>query len=762
MYPPAPLRTVGFWLSAAILLNVLASAGACAQSTLSVPARLVLTDSGFIGIEHRGGGTTLARYDWTLMRRGTLWLPGANVLDVVPGRILSTKDPSSGILLISVAGQTGLYSTHLIGGKFDSEFSLSPFNVDTLPHVTNIVGRVIVPGASGGSTEALLLAGDSALCAVNDSGRILFSASPRSLGGHVVRTLTPSSAPGSTLLVTRAVDGIHLLLLDAASGTIKSEQRLETDGDVWAGLCPEDGGEVLVVAVASPSPAVWVADVGLASAPRRFPLRGPPIGVATITTSTREVKPVVVLATLPRPSIQIAGDDQAIALDYYAESQPQEFLTSGAIRVLAAADSLALFDDRFVARGTAPSIGGVGRTLVALDSTRAIVVHTAGSRVIALQPVRSWVATNWIPLVLGAGACVIVLLVIAAWQRFRFLRTVYSNMVRVPGAQGVIVANRRGRVRRLNDAARRSLAIDTYIPRGRHILEYLRGEHLEPVLPLVRGLLANGESFTRRLDMSLEAGLRTINVQGRPMSSPNGSTAGYLLLVDDVTDTLERDRLLNWASVAHHIAHEMKTPLGTVMMTAELLHQRLSASDSIDDATRSTSRIVRQAARLREIVDDLLTIARSEAPQRTPADLALLVQGVAHDVGEHLPSNIAIEVKVSVDDCRCLVDVNQIVAAFRNLLDNAWQAIGDRAEGRISVDLNGTEDALTVAVTDNGPGMDQRTLARIFQPFYTERQGGSGIGTMIIKRVVEAHQGTVDVSSTPGLGTTFTITLPKR
>lgn len=756
---PERSRSLGSWLSAVIVLVALASAGAIAQSA---PGRLIRIDSGFVAIEHRGGGTALTRYDDSLARRGMIWLPDAVVADIAPGRILSLKDPGAGILLISVSGQTGLYVTPLNSGRFDSRFALTPLNVDSIPPVAVIVGRLIIPDGAGNSTEALLLAGDSALCAVTDSGRVLYAISARQLGGSIVRTLIPATVSGVILVVTRSRDGLHVLRLDGGSGSVNADQRLDTDGEAWAELCSTDRGEELVLAVASASSSAWVADAKLASAPQHYTLKGPPIGITTRLAPGGGTTPVVVLGTLPLPSLQAPGSDQVTELDYSLGSQPEELLSSGPIRILAAADSLAMFDHTFVARGSAPSVGGRGRSFIALDATRGVVVHPTGSRLVMLLPEQPWFKRQWELIAVVTGGVAIALLLILAWRRFRFLRTIYTNMVRVPGAQGVIVATRRGRVRRLNDAARRSLRIDAYIPLGRHLLEYMGGERFEQLTPLVRTLLVDGEAFSRRLEMEGEVGERVLNVQGRPMSAENGSTAGYLLLVDDVTDTLERDRLLNWASVAHHIAHEMKTPLGTVMMTAELLHDRLAGSDAGGEATRSTSRIIRQATRLREIVDDLLTIARSEALQRTPADLGLVLGSLAHDVGEHLPANIAIDVAFRIDDARCSIDVNQIIAAFRNLIDNAWQAIGEHPDGRIEITLDGTSTHLVVVVADNGPGMAPKTLARIFQPFYTERQGGSGIGTMIIKRVIEAHRGDISVKSAPGAGTMFTITLPRR
>lgn len=246
------------------------------------------------------------------------------------------------------------------------------------------------------------------------------------------------------------------------------------------------------------------------------------------------------------------------------------------------------------------------------------------------------------------------------------------------------------------------------------------------------------------------------------MTSEGGSITGYLLLIDDVTGALERERLLNWASVAHHIAHEMKTPLGTMTLTAELLHDRLGREGLSAEFTRSTARILRQTGRLRGIIDDLMTIARTESIERAPADLGLVLEGIIQETEEHLPPTVSIRMERACEDARCMVDVHQITAAMRNVITNAWQAIGERADGRIDIVLEEQGDNLIVSVKDNGIGMTQRTLERLFHPFYTERAGGSGIGTIIVKRVIEGHGGTVAVESRPGEGSRFVLTFPRR
>jgi signal transduction histidine kinase len=138
-----------------------------------------------------------------------------------------------------------------------------------------------------------------------------------------------------------------------------------------------------------------------------------------------------------------------------------------------------------------------------------------------------------------------------------------------------------------------------------------------------------------------------------------------------------------------------------------------------------------------------------------------MLSSLAHDYQDILPRSVELRLIIEGERFRALVDVGQLTVALRNLIDNAWQAIGSREGGVVTIAVKETAEEIRIIVQDNGRGMSQQTLAKLFQPFYTEREGGSGIGTVIVKRVIEGHGGTVNVESAQGRGTQFILTLPR-
>lgn len=751
----APHRLVLLLLM--FLLGLAGSGDVAAQHERTVAGRIVRITHGYIAIGLQGSLAQLTRYDDSLRHQGSIWLRGAIVRDVC-GIPRNGGGDTTWVMLADISGGSALFRIPLKSTRFDESFDPAPLSRDTLPAADRLIGPTWI---RNGASEAVVVAGDSVLMVVDMSGTMRMALDGRLSGRMIVAAYVPATLPGRLLAVALGSDGIHLMLIDATTGSLIVDTPLGATGHPRTDIVRTARGELMLIAIGNPRPIVWVCDVALASHPWQASLAAPPLGITTLDRDGSTL-PAVVLSTLPRPSLQLVGRQERLWLDYPLGSQPEVFLDDDGLRILAGPDSLVMYDSLFRQRGVAPSPPGPGRSVIRISDTEGIVAGDLRSHIVTMAEPAGWLERHWGTIAIWIGGVLIAVVVIAAWRRYRFLRTIYTNMVRGTGAQGIVVTSRRGRVQHLNDSARRSLGIDSYIPLGRHLLEYLPIERFDALNQRIRRLLSTSEPFVERVDVEGESDIRALALHGRPMTSERGSITGYLLLIDDVTGALERERLLNWASVAHHIAHEMKTPLGTMTLTAELLHDRLGREGLSAEFTRSTARILRQTGRLRGIIDDLMTIARTESIERAPADLGLVLEGLIQETEEHLPPTVSIRMERTCEDARCSVDVHQITAAMRNVITNAWQAIGERTDGRIDIALEEQDDNLIVSVKDNGIGMTQRTLERLFQPFYTERAGGSGIGTIIVKRVIEGHGGTVAVESRPGEGSRFVLTFPRR
>lgn len=616
--------------------------------------------------------------------------------------------------------------------------------------------RIVATGDFNRDGEhEVAIVGDSAFAIVGLGGTMMTT-----LHGSMIDAYALSGGDRFVLLMRQGAN-VMVSMFDARTMRVVDEQQVQLTGTIHS-LMDSEGQPTLALASSQPNSTAYVLQLQRSLASRPFAMHDPVFTLVPLEIEGRTVA-AALTREYPLRLVPLALETPTKSIEYPLSTVFDAVAVGSRHIAVIATDSVAIYSREWKLLGTAASPGTGTPRLTELADSSLLLATREGSIRIRLDPEGpSWLARNW-PLLLWAILALLVLGTIAALaMRYLHVQSIYFNLVGVPSSHGVIVLSRTQRVTQMNGSARELLGISSYIPLGRHIGEYITRDELRGVIALLRRLFIDGESFEQRIDIDTGEGSRALTFRGRTMLTRAGFRGGYLLLVEDVTSTIAQERLINWASVAHHIAHEMKTPLGTVRMTAEMLRDRLSANGRDEEYLRATTRILRQSERLREIVDDLLTVARTESLQRSRADFSLLIASLAHDYREYLPSNVSLEVTISGEDHRCLIDVQQVTVAIRNLLDNARHAIGGRDDGHIRINVDENDVDVMLAVEDNGVGMTAETLASLFQPFYSEREDGSGIGTVIIKRVFEAHGGAVSVASSPGHGTKFEVRIPRE
>lgn len=733
------LRVWLLWLGVAAVLFPLPAIGQHTPAAVLSPAnsaeRLWKIPSGYLGIAQTFGRTQLTSYNDSLRPLETTYsLLAIHDLHLPPSSAADTV-----LLLAEESGRTMLASL-----KVKGKLEIRLLQRTSIPRCTRFL-----PGGE-------FAVGDSALVSVAQ-GRM-----EPLRQGEVLDAIEISRAGDTSRLVVAQRDGDELLLSAIVPGDTAApiSTRLPFAGGSVR-LVRAGAGEVVLIQSGTSSRAILL-DAGLLVVNGTITLPTIPAGVAQIDVGGVAI-PAAIIGTYPRPlAFPLSPAATPSEIEWPLFQPFRSVAQAGGIIALVGTDSAALYDSTMRLVAVGPSGGANAASLAILPSGQLLLSSAEGSRLLAVDlTLPGWFARHWQWIIPAAISLAVLAGLVLVVRRYLFARNLYRNLVRIPNSGGVIVLSRSQRVSHLNDSARGMLEVDRYIPLGRHVSEYVRGAEWSGLMPLLRRLFQEGEPFELKMDLRREGDIRAVSLRGRPLYGRFGAPAGYLLLMEDVTRTLEQERLVNWASVAHHIAHEMKTPLGSVTLTAESLHQKLASNGHDYEMMRSTQRIVRQSRRLREIVDDLLTVARTESLNRNWADLALLITSLLQDLADTVPQNVRIECTTTGENFRAMIDVPQLTVAVRNVIDNAWQAIGSRADGLIQVRVREAADSLAIEISDNGIGMSQGTMEQLFQPFYTERPGGSGIGTVILKRVVEGHGGSVQVESRQGHGSRFILQLPR-
>ncbi|HMK44638.1 MAG TPA: ATP-binding protein [Dissulfurispiraceae bacterium] len=240
-----------------------------------------------------------------------------------------------------------------------------------------------------------------------------------------------------------------------------------------------------------------------------------------------------------------------------------------------------------------------------------------------------------------------------------------------------------------------------------------------------------------------------------------GSRSGSVLFFQDISRLKELEvenernqRLTAMGELVTKIAHEIRNPLGSIELFASLLSKDLEGSQSSEYARRISNSV----RHLVNTLDNMLRFSRGVRP--VPADVSLgeIARELVEDFGSIFRgSGVEFRAEIS-SDCMLSADRGLLRQAFINMALNSFQAMPDG--GRISIGVNCSDSVAEVSLQDTGSGMDAVTAARLFEPFFSTKDRGTGLGMSITASIIQAHHGQIRVKSAPGKGTTFTITLP--
>lgn len=253
------------------------------------------------------------------------------------------------------------------------------------------------------------------------------------------------------------------------------------------------------------------------------------------------------------------------------------------------------------------------------------------------------------------------------------------------------------------------------------------------------------------------------------LNNNQGKKIGQIVIFQNLTELKEMERAIKRSErlaaigqLAAGIAHEIRNPLAAVSGSIQLLSKALK----LDGAEKHLMQIVvRESSRLDSLISNFLSFARPDRIVPGKFELKTLVEEIVEVLknDNKLPENIDIRIKAD-GTTEIIADQQQIRQVIWNLFINAIQAMPEG--GRIFVEIepasmNMDGDALTLKISDTGTGIDSKDIDQIFNPFFTTKSTGSGLGLSVVHRIVENHGGHITVSSKKGKGTTFTIYLPK-
>jgi two-component system sensor histidine kinase AtoS len=247
------------------------------------------------------------------------------------------------------------------------------------------------------------------------------------------------------------------------------------------------------------------------------------------------------------------------------------------------------------------------------------------------------------------------------------------------------------------------------------------------------------------------------------MRAVGGTVLGAVVTLEDVSDIkaltdqlIRADRLAAMGELTAGVAHEVRNPLGIIRASVQLLEDAHCDAARIQEAAEV---IKQEIDRLDRVIKALLDFGKPSKPTLVRTDLNEVLADVVLFTNRFAKqSGVRIEERLAPNLPPVEGDPDQIKQVFLNLVTNAVQAMGESG-GTIAIETNVNQDYVETVVRDNGPGIDPADLPKVFDPFFTRRTEGTGLGLTIVHRIIDEHEGHIEVESSPE-GTVFRVTLP--
>jgi two-component system sensor histidine kinase PilS (NtrC family) len=333
------------------------------------------------------------------------------------------------------------------------------------------------------------------------------------------------------------------------------------------------------------------------------------------------------------------------------------------------------------------------------------------------------------------------------------LQILHENIIQSISS-GLITTSLDGRITLVNSAAQK-------------LLERTPGQLLgKPVTHLFLDALPNGESRSHaevRFDTA-ETFRKTVRVRVAALNVPERGPLGYVYALDDLTEIrrLERevrmqDRLAAVGRLAAAIAHEIRNPLTSIAGSVSMLS---GIPELGEEHRRLLDIVTRESQRLNGIITDFLAYSRGKKYHFDKADLVRLLEDTLTLVRHRMTAEntgIAIECRFAAPEAWVLADGDKIKQVFWNFAENAIRAM--QYGGTLKVVIERLGNDWQVSFADTGTGMTPQQTEKIFEPFQSNFEGGTGLGLAVVYQIVQAHEGKVWARSKPGQGTTFVLRL---
>ena len=335
-----------------------------------------------------------------------------------------------------------------------------------------------------------------------------------------------------------------------------------------------------------------------------------------------------------------------------------------------------------------------------------------------------------------------------------FLETILAHLT-----TGVIVLDDK-KIIQLNNIAASRMLINKKITMNNEPMKEVIARNLlfKPLYDFVELYIdgnKNNKEVSQEFKLNKDKQERTIMLQITPLIGNKGKS--YVLVIDDISEVTQAQRHSAWGEVARRLAHEIKNPLTPIQLSAERIQHKfkdkLSKEDS-DILERSTNTIVNQVNALKIMVNEFAEYAR---PPKIQKD-TIRIDNLIEEVIDLYEINDIIKVKKDKNIPIIYADQNKLRQVIINLLENSQDALKEIKKPKIVIFIKKKVNEVELIIEDNGRGIPDEIIGRIFEPYVTSKKTGTGLGLAVVYKIIEEHDGKINIDRIKNSGTRVTIT----
>ncbi|RLB83910.1 MAG: PAS domain-containing sensor histidine kinase [Deltaproteobacteria bacterium] len=342
-------------------------------------------------------------------------------------------------------------------------------------------------------------------------------------------------------------------------------------------------------------------------------------------------------------------------------------------------------------------------------------------------------------------------------QKRLYMETVLKNV-----STGVISIDATGFISTINKSAEKMLGIKGEQVLNRSYKKVLSSEHLALARDLLEELENSlGNLVERPVRINIDQRARTFMVHVTALKDDKDRYMGTVVVFDDLTEIEKAQRMAAWREVARRIAHEVKNPLTPIKLSAQRLRRKYGDQIVGDNSVfmECTQTIIDQVDQIRNLVNEFSAFARLPAADPEPCHLTEIIEDTVALYREAQP-HLLFEINSEPDIPQLNLDRQQMKRVMINLIDNAIAAMNGKGTIGVAISFDSILKIVRLEVSDTGPGISPEDKVRLFEPYFSTKKTGMGLGLSIVSTIIADHNGFIRVQDNQPRGTKFIVELP--